>query len=106
MKHSLIHSYKGFRGMVHYMQHGCCNSSLCMRNSGLDHMTCLNQQKEAEVIACEPESQEVLQLLLLHSWNQATSPDSPAGDVWPSQLTVTTNVQRCREAKLAHGCPV
>lgn len=64
--------------MTDYLQHGCYNSSLCMHDPGLGHMTFLDQQNEAEVMACEPVSTglsasvfallEASHLLRLCSW--------------------------------------
>lgn len=54
IKHSLIYPYKGLCGMGDYLQHGYYNSSLCMHDPGLGHMTFLDQENEAEVMACEP----------------------------------------------------
>ena len=70
---------------VDYLQHGCYNSSL-------GHMTFLDQQKEAEMVACEPVLRSLAASILtvleashqlrLASWRHVT------------QSGVTTHLQR------------
>lgn len=55
--------------MVGYLQRSCYDSSLRIHAPGLGHMTCLDQQNAVEGMVCEPNSQEVLQRVLLYSGN-------------------------------------